>query len=74
MELHGTIEANLAAAIDSSRRLKGHPVHVDTRDHWAGVLREARRELSGDESRISLRDLILQLEHELADQTSAKGL
>jgi hypothetical protein len=67
MKLHGTIEANLLAAINSSRRLKGHPVHADTLHHWTGVLAEARRELATDEANSSLRDLVLQLEHELAE-------
>lgn len=71
MELHGTIEVNLIAAINSSRRLKGHPVHGDTLNHWTDVLGEARRELSLDTTNTSLRDLIVQLEHELAEQPTS---
>ena len=70
MELHGSIGLNLAAAINSARRLKGHPVHSDTLKHWTDVLGEARRELTLDETNTSLRDQIVQLEHELAEQTS----
>lgn len=69
MELHGSIRANLAAAINSARRLRGHPVHADTLNHWTAVLGEARRELATDGADTSLRDLVLELEHELADQT-----
>ena len=71
MELHGTIEANLGAAINSSRRLKGHPIHPDTLNHWMGVLREARQELLTDGANAILQGLIVELEQELADQTSA---
>jgi hypothetical protein len=70
MELHGTIETNLMAAINSSRRLKGHPVHAETISHWTAVLHEARRELSTDDTNTSLGNLVLELEHELADQTT----
>ena len=31
MELHGTLAYNLQLALESSRRLRGHPVHRDTR-------------------------------------------
>ena len=73
MELHGTIEANLTAAINSSRRLKGQPVHADTLSHWTAVLSEARRELAANEARTDLRDLIQELEQELADQSNGRA-
>jgi hypothetical protein len=71
MEMHGTVEANLTAAINSSRRLKGRPVHADTLNHWTAVLSEAQRELAADEAGTNLRDLILELEQELVNQASA---
>ncbi len=42
MELHGSIAQNLQAAVESSRRLKGHPVHRDTLAFWSDLIREAR--------------------------------
>ena len=46
MELHGSTEANLAAALRSANRLRGHRVHGDTVKFWADLVRHARRELS----------------------------
>jgi hypothetical protein len=46
MELHGSTEANLAAALRSANRLRGHPVHGDTLKFWSDLVRHARRELS----------------------------
>ncbi len=46
MELHGSTEANLVAALRSANRLRGHPVHGDTLKFWADLVRHARRELS----------------------------
>lgn len=66
MELHGSIEQNLAAAVRSARRLKGHPIHADTIEHWTELLSQARRELDGN-PRDPMKDLILELENELAD-------
>ena len=43
MKLHGTVEANLLAALQSAKRFRGHPVHKDTLQHWANLLLEARR-------------------------------
>lgn len=42
MELHGSITSNLRAAVESSRRLKGHPIHRDTLLFWSRLIREAR--------------------------------
>ncbi|HUP67822.1 MAG TPA: hypothetical protein VM145_06405 [Sphingomicrobium sp.] len=69
MELHGTLENNLAAAIQSARRLKGHPVHGDTFDYWKSLLDHARREL-GNASADHVEALIVELENEIADITS----
>jgi hypothetical protein len=46
MELHGSTEANLVAALRSANRLRAHPVHGDTLKFWADLVRHARRELS----------------------------
>lgn len=42
MELYGSIAENLKAAVVSSRRLKGHPIHKDTLQFWSDLIREAR--------------------------------
>lgn len=42
MELHGTLAYNLRLALDSSRRLRGHPVHRDTLAFWSDLIGEAR--------------------------------
>ena len=67
MDLHGRIEANLAAAVRSARRLRGHPIHSDTVRHWTALLHEARRRLQDDSGRDteSLQQLVADLETEL---------
>jgi hypothetical protein len=67
MEIHGSIANNLGSAVKSARRLKGHPVHADTVEHWRELLDHARRDITTD-SLESLRELILELENELADR------
>lgn len=42
MNLHGTLTDNLKAAVDSSKRLEGHPVHLDTVKFWTDLLQHAR--------------------------------
>jgi len=69
MELHGSIVNNLTSAVQSARRLSGHPVHADTLGHWADLLHHARRELA-DGSTEPIQALILELEKELADRTA----
>ena len=71
MDLHGSIEANLAAALRSARRLRDHPVHADTIAYWTDLILEARRKLSGDASpkQQRLRRLVTDLENELAQRT-----
>jgi hypothetical protein len=49
MELHGSITQNLKAAVESSRRLKGHPIHRDTLAFWSDLIREARARRSAGE-------------------------
>jgi hypothetical protein len=67
MQLHGTIVNNLTSAIQSARRLRGHPVHSDTLDHWSELLAHARhaRDKGSTEP---IETLILQLENELAER------
>ena len=69
MELHGSIAKNLTSAVQSARRLRGHPVHADTLGHWAELLHHARRELAGSSTE-QIRSLILELEKELAERTT----
>jgi hypothetical protein len=44
MNLHGSLEENLRAAVRSARRLRGHHVHADTLKHWGDLLQFARRD------------------------------
>ena len=69
MDLHGSIANNLTSALRSARRLRGHPVHADTLDHWTDLLKHARRELTGGSSEPILA-LILELEQEMAERTA----
>jgi hypothetical protein len=69
MELHGTIAKNLTAAVQSARRLRGHPIHADTLGHWRDLLDHARRELAKGTAE-ALQALILELENELADRAA----
>jgi hypothetical protein len=65
MELHGTLDSNLLAALQSIRRLKDHPVHPDTEVHWKSLVQHARRELANDCTELIL-SLTAELEKELA--------
>jgi hypothetical protein len=69
MEITGSVANNLASAVQSARRLSGHPVHSDTLAHWTDLLHHARRALA-DGSTEPIQSLILELEKELADRTS----
>ena len=69
MDLHGSIANNLTSALRSARRLRGHPVHADTLDHWTDLLHHARRDLTGGSSEPILA-LILELEQEMAERTA----
>ena len=68
MKLHGSIEANLAAAVRSAKRLRGQPVHADTTAHWKDLLHQARRNLAVDQppEKQEMRQLIAELEAELS--------
>jgi hypothetical protein len=49
MEIHGSIAQNIKAAVASSRRLKGHPIHRDTLKFWSDLIAEVRtRRASGE--------------------------
>jgi hypothetical protein len=68
VDLHGSIKNNLASAVQCARRLRGHAVHSDTRDHWRNLREHARRQLaSGSAEPIQL--LVAELENELASRT-----
>ena len=69
MELHGSIENNLASAVQSARRLRGLPVHTDTIGHWTDLLHHARQELR-ESSTEPIQLLLLELEKELADRSA----
>ena len=71
MRLHGSIQENLAAAVRSARRLRGHPVHADTLKHWDDLLHHARSELaSGTGERQLIEPLVVELETEIAGRSS----
>ena len=69
MELHGSIVNNLTSAIQSARRLRGHPVHADTVDHWSELLAHSRQALANDSTE-PIQALMVDLENELADRIS----
>ncbi len=67
MELYGTILNNLVTAVQSARRLRGHPVHDDTLGHWTELLHHAQMELAAGSSE-PIQALIIELEREIADR------
>jgi hypothetical protein len=67
MEIHGSITNNLTSAVQSARRLRGHPVHADTLDHWRDILDHARQELAKGSTE-PIEALVVELENELADR------
>ena len=69
MEIHGSIANNLASAVQSARRSKGHPIHADTLGHWRDLLIYARQELANGSTE-PIQALIVDLENELADRPS----
>jgi hypothetical protein len=72
MELHGSTEGNLIAAVRSASRLRDQPVHADTIKHWTDLLRHARRELSTTAALPSepLTRLVAELEGEMAKRAA----
>ncbi len=75
MQIHGSTEGNLIAAVRSASRLRGHPVYADTIKHWADLLHHARRELSTNAALPSetLKRLVAELEVELTKALEMKG-
>ena len=70
MEIHGSLQSNLEAAILSARRLKGQHVYPDTLAHWVELATYAWREASaksGPESAILTR-LAADLESEISSR------
>ena len=67
MQLHGSTEANLTAAIRSANRLRGRAIYRETIAFWAELVLHARRELScGDVTASnSLARLVAELELEI---------
>jgi hypothetical protein len=70
MNLVGSIHANLRAALQSARRLKGVRVHPDTIDHWRSLVTVARSEQVAMES-FRTRELTDDLEREISDRRSS---
>jgi hypothetical protein len=66
MELYGSVEDNLKAAVRSARRFRGSPVHRDTIQHWSDLLNHARHEHAVGDNRRVIGSLIIDLEGELA--------
>lgn len=67
MQLHGSTEGNLIAAVRSAIRLRTQPVHADTIRYWTDLLHHARREISTNAALASesLTRLVAELEVEL---------
>lgn len=72
LALHGSIHDNLAAALRSARRHRGHPLYADTVRFWHELLGHARRVLANGPppDAPELRQLVLELETELADRSA----
>lgn len=68
MELHGSIGDNLRAAVQSSKRLEGHPIYTDTLGHWSDLISAARALRAAGELRDDgeVEQLIAELEAVLA--------
>jgi hypothetical protein len=64
MQISGSVHANLRAALQSARRLRGGPVHPDTVDHWTQLVAVARGEADAMQS-FKTRELMSDLEHEI---------
>jgi hypothetical protein len=67
MQLHGSTEANLAAAVRSANRLRGRAIYRDTVAFWSELVLHARRELSCSDALTSdsLARLVAELELEI---------
>ena len=72
MEMHGSITENLKLAVQSSRRLRGHPIYRDTIRFWSDLLHEARaqRALESVVLEPEVQQLIAELEIVVAENGS----
>ena len=75
MELHGSLAYNLQMAIESSKRLQGHPVHRDTLLFWNELIGEARarRAAGQDPDDPYVERLIAELETAIAEIQANTG-
>ena len=64
MRIEGSLRSNLLAAIASARRLRGAPVHSDTKDYWVRLAEYGRRS-SEQPMGEPVSDLVTELEGEL---------
>ena len=69
MELHGSLASNLQMALESSKRLRGHPVHRDTLAFWSDLIGEARAQRAAgvDPDDPDVERLIAELETAIAE-------
>jgi hypothetical protein len=76
MKLHGSLVSNLQMAIESSNRLRGHPVHRDTLAFWSDLIGEARarRAVGLDAEDKEVERLIAKLETAIADAKAESGV
>ena len=74
MELHGSIEQNLEAALESIKRMSGRRVYRETLDHWTLVLKKAKglRDRSGRGHTPRLDRLITEVDAHLAERDAAQ--
>lgn len=65
MQISGSVHANLRAALQCARRLRGAPVHPDTLDHWNRLLDFAKAGACSEGS-YTTHELISDLQREVA--------
>ncbi len=72
MELYGTLEENLRAAVASAKRHEGHPVRTETVQFWSDLLQHCRSEkLSGRVDDDAAEPLMAQLDAAVASRRSS---
>ena len=69
MQIWGSVHANLRAALQSARRLRGGPVHPDTVEHWTRLLAVAEDD-KAIASAFTTRELINDLRQEISARTA----
>ena len=67
MKLVGSLEDNLAAAVESVRRHRSHPVYRETVKYWSDLLQHARQLKSDEGENLQAIDALL-VELDLAVQ------